>query len=72
MSVENKTYMTQREISMKAEIYLDGFGPPNSPPSTARRTPRMKKQVSEVIKKSITEKAKAPAGVTYVSPLLCW
>ena len=33
---------------------------------TARRTPRITKQVSDVIKKSITEKAKDPAGVSYI------
>ena len=32
---------------------------------TDRRTPKTMKQVTEVIRKSITEKAKFPLGVSY-------
>jgi len=43
-------------------------GPPNSPPYTDRRTKRTMKQTMEVIRKSITEKAKFPGGVSNFWP----
>lgn len=49
---------------MKADIIFAAGGPPNSPPSVALLSPKMTKQVHEVIKKSMTEKAKLPGGVS--------
>jgi len=56
---------------MVADIYLTPGGPPNSPPRVALLRPRMKKHVTDVIRKSMTEKARLPGGVSYISPRLC-
>jgi len=57
--------MTQRVTKKTAEAILDVFGPPSSPPNTARRVKRTAKQIKLVIKKSMTEKARLPGGVSY-------
>jgi len=56
--------MTQRETKKTHEAILDVFGPPSSPPNTARRVKRTAKQIKLVIKKSMTEKARLPGGVS--------
>jgi len=57
---------------MIADMYLVPGGPPNSPPSVALRRPRMKKHVKDVIRKNMTEKARLPGGVSYISPRFDW
>lgn len=58
--------MTHSKIKKTVEINLDCGGPPNSPPNMFRRAIKTMKQIEEVIKKSMTEKAKFPAGVEYI------
>lgn len=55
---------------MMDDNVLEPDGPPNSPPIRTLRRIKMKKQVRDVIKKRMTEKTKAPGGVTHFSPLL--
>lgn len=54
------------KLNMKmADSVFTHFVPPNSPPIKARLNPSTMKQQIEQIRKSMTEKAKFPGGVTY-------
>jgi hypothetical protein len=57
--------MTQRKTKKTHDAILDVFGPPSSPPNTARRVKSTTKKTMLVIKKSMTEKARLPGGVMY-------
>lgn len=57
--------MSHKLIMNMAERYLAGLEPPSSPPSISLRSTRTMKQHTEVIRKSITEKARLPGGVSY-------
>ena len=88
LSDEKMTYVSQRQVRTNDEIYLITAGPPNSPPKNYQKKklvriellriltillrPRMMKQMVEVIKNSITEKARLPGGVLKSSCLLAW
>lgn len=54
---------TKNTISIRYKFEIKGS-------LTTRRRIKMKKQVRDVIKKRMTEKTKAPGGVTHFSPLL--
>lgn len=57
---------------MNEERYLTPEGPPSSPPKVALLSPKMMKQTQEVMRNSMTEKARFPGGVMNLSFLLLW
>jgi hypothetical protein len=52
-----------------AEIALPKGVPPSSPPTMYLLATKVRRQVTETIKKTRTEKASSPAGTSKVSPL---
>jgi hypothetical protein len=54
--------MTQRMNRQIALVQAEAFGPPSSPPMTNLLPIKIMKQQTDVIRKSMTEKAKSPAG----------
>lgn len=57
--------MIQRVKHIAQDMYLVTFPPPSSPPSAARRIPKIMKHVIDVTRNKMTEKATPPAGVSY-------
>ena len=65
MRLAKTTKVTHNRMRKTIDAYADALGPPSSPPITTLLTAKTVKHVTEAAKKTYTEYARSPAGVSY-------